>query len=78
MGNGDDTFFRGIRGDLSRGSNVKFDVRGNKGYDSLSMWNTFDNAAYSYDSIDINDSTLDIHLDVGDHDDQLSVFEKTD
>jgi len=75
MGNGDDTFFGGIWGDLSQGANVKFDVRGNKGYDSLSMWNTFDNSAYSYDSIDINNSTLDIHLDGGDQDDQLSVLQ---
>jgi hypothetical protein len=70
MGNGDDTFFGGLWGDVNGGAKVKLDVRGNKGYDDMSFWNTFDNRAYSYSSIDIaSDSSVEIDMDGGDQDD---------
>lgn len=75
MGDGNDEAFVSLWGDVTGGADVLFDIKGNKGNDWLHSWNTFDNKAYSYGSIDItHDSTVTMKMDGGCDQDKVSIL----
>jgi hypothetical protein len=71
---GDDNAFTNLWGDVTGGANVTFDLRGGAGVDTLHSWNTFDNRASSWVSIDVAlGSAVTILMDGGVGDDTVSV-----
>lgn len=70
---GDDTCWASMWGDVTGGADVKFDLFGNGGNDSITSWNTYDSNDGAYGKVRISgDSTMDIRMDGGSGADKLT------
>lgn len=73
MAAGDDICSASMWGDITGGADVKFDLFGNGGNDSLWSWNTYDQYQGGYSNIRIaGDATMDLNMDGGSGDDVLT------
>src|SRR5262249_5809937 len=74
-GDGNDDIAARLWGDVSGAAKVTFNLLGQKGDDTLSVWNTFDQDAYSYADIDItHDSSVTLNVGGGEGNDTINVL----
>lgn len=74
MGAGNDEASGMLWGDITGGADVLLDLRGGLGNDSLITWNSFDNKAYEYGSLDVvHDASLELRMTGGEGADTINV-----